>query len=71
VPIIGRLFTGIETLMNARANTPEGDKLDLLVTVVEAYEAKRVAAHVADPFGGGPGLTAASVPLAGMRSSVR
>ena len=57
--------------MNARANTPEGDKLDLLVTVVEAYEAKRVAAHVADPFGGGPGLTAASVPLAGMRSSVR
>mgnify|MGYP003705228391 CR=1 FL=1 len=30
----------IETLMTARANTPEGDRLDLLVTLVEAYEKK-------------------------------
>ena len=28
----------IETLMSAKANTPEGDRLDVLVTLVEAYE---------------------------------
>ncbi len=28
----------IETLMTATAGTPEGDRLDVLVTLVEAYE---------------------------------
>jgi len=28
----------IADLMDARANTPEGDRLDVLVTLVEAYE---------------------------------
>ncbi len=28
----------IESLMEAEANTPEGDRLDILVTLVEAYE---------------------------------
>lgn len=28
----------IEALMSARANTPDGDRLDVLVTLVEAYE---------------------------------
>ena len=28
----------VELLMNARANTPEGDRLDILVTLIEAYE---------------------------------
>ncbi len=28
----------IETLMSAKANTAEGDRLDVLVTLVEAYE---------------------------------
>ena len=28
----------IETLMSARADTPEGERLDALVTLVEAYE---------------------------------
>lgn len=28
----------IETLMTAEANTPEGDRLDVLVTLVQAYE---------------------------------
>ena len=28
----------IESLMDAKANTPEGDRLDVLVTLVEAYE---------------------------------
>ncbi|HZG22428.1 MAG TPA: hypothetical protein VE092_20650 [Herbaspirillum sp.] len=30
----------IDGLMSARRNTPEGDRLDVLVTLVEAYEAK-------------------------------
>jgi HTH-type transcriptional regulator/antitoxin HigA len=29
---------GIESLMMAKANTPEGDRLDVLTTLVEAYE---------------------------------
>jgi HTH-type transcriptional regulator/antitoxin HigA len=28
----------IESLMSAKANTPEGERLDVLVTLVEAYE---------------------------------
>lgn len=28
----------IESLMAAKANTPEGDRLDILATLVEAYE---------------------------------
>jgi HTH-type transcriptional regulator/antitoxin HigA len=30
----------IEMLMDAEIDTPEGDELDILVTLVEAYEAK-------------------------------
>ena len=30
----------IETLMSARAGTPEGERLDVLATLVEAYEKK-------------------------------
>ena len=30
----------IETLMDAQPGTPEGDRLDVLVTLVEAYESK-------------------------------
>jgi HTH-type transcriptional regulator/antitoxin HigA len=33
----------IETLMSARADTPEGERLDVLVTLVEAYEKKPTA----------------------------
>jgi len=33
----------IETLMSARADTPEGERLDVLARLVEAYE-KRPAA---------------------------
>lgn len=28
----------IESLMSAKANTPDGDRLDILTTLVEAYE---------------------------------
>lgn len=30
----------IEGLMSAKANTPEGELLDVLVTLVEAYESR-------------------------------
>ncbi len=40
----------VEALMTARANTPEGDELDILVTLVEAYEAKHYAIDAPDPI---------------------
>lgn len=40
----------IETLMSAKANTPQGDELDILVTLVEAYEAKHYAIAAPDPI---------------------
>lgn len=30
----------VESLMSAKINTPEGDKLDVLVTLIESYEKK-------------------------------
>ena len=39
----------IETLMDARENTPEGDLLDVLVTLVEAYERKHYPVDLPDP----------------------
>ena len=36
----------IEGLMSAKPDTPEGDRLDVLVTLVDAYEAKH---HPIDP----------------------
>src|SRR5437667_7851288 len=35
-----RALREIEGLMNAKRNTPEGDRLDVLVTLVEAWETK-------------------------------
>jgi HTH-type transcriptional regulator/antitoxin HigA len=40
----------IESLMMAEMNTPEGDRLDILATLVEAYEAKHFPMDVADPI---------------------
>jgi len=39
----------IETLMTAKANTPEGERLDVLVTLVEAYEKKQFPMDLPDP----------------------
>ena len=39
----------IETLMMAKLNTPEGERLDVLVTLVEAYERKHYAIDLPDP----------------------
>jgi HTH-type transcriptional regulator/antitoxin HigA len=33
-------FGEVESLMSAELGTPEGDRLDVLATLVEAYEAK-------------------------------
>ncbi len=40
----------IETLMGAKKNSREGDELDVLVTLVEAYEAKSFAIDDPDPI---------------------
>jgi len=39
----------IDELMNAEFGTPAGDELDILVTLVEAYEAKHYPMPVCDP----------------------
>ena len=40
----------IGTLMQARRNTPEGDRLDVLVTLVEAWEHKHYPLDLPDPI---------------------
>ena len=40
----------IECLMDAELDTPEGDRLDILVTLVEAYEAKHYPMAGPDPI---------------------
>ena len=39
----------IESLMTARPNTPQGERLDVLVTLVEAYERKHFSLDLPDP----------------------
>ncbi len=43
-------LTEIERLMGAEPNTPEGDKLDVLTTLVEAYEEKHYPIAPPDPI---------------------
>ena len=40
----------IERLMHAELDTPEGDRLDILVTLVEVYEAKHYPITGPDPI---------------------
>jgi len=40
----------IDSLMNARANTAEGDRLDVLVTLVEVWEQKHWPIDLPDPI---------------------
>ena len=44
-----RVLKEVEGLMNARRNTPEGDRLDVLVTLVEAWERKHYPIDLPDP----------------------
>ena len=39
----------VELLMDARANTPAGDRLDVLVTLIEAYERFHYPMEYPDP----------------------
>ena len=39
----------VEEMMSARHLTPEGDELDVLVTLLEAYEQKRFVIDAPDP----------------------
>jgi HTH-type transcriptional regulator/antitoxin HigA len=41
---------GIESLMGAHRNTPQGERLDVLVTLVEAYELKHFPLELPDPI---------------------
>ena len=45
-----RALKEIEALMNAKRGTPGGDRLDVLVTLVEAWEAKRYPIDLPDPI---------------------
>ena len=45
-----RALAEIEGLMAAAADTPEGDRLDVLVTLVEAYEARHYPMELPDPI---------------------
>ena len=40
----------VEGLMNAKTGTPEGDMLDVLVTLIQAYEAKHFPMMPPDPI---------------------
>lgn len=40
----------VESLMSAKPNTPEGAKLDVLVTLIEAYEHKHFPLDLPDPI---------------------
>ena len=45
----GKVLKEIEGLMSARPRTPEGERLDVLVTLVEAYENKHYRFDLPDP----------------------
>ena len=40
----------VESIMMAEPNTPEGEKLDILVTLIEAYEHKHFPLDLPDPI---------------------
>ena len=44
-----RTLKEIEGLMHARRNTPDGDRLDVLVALVEAWEATHYRTDLPDP----------------------
>ena len=45
-----RTLKEIEGLMTAKRNTPEGDRLDVLVTLVKAWEARHHPLDLPDPI---------------------
>ena len=72
-----RALREIEALMDARRGTPEGDRLDVLATLVEAYELVHEPMPLPDPIAAirfhmeQNGLTAADLtPFIGSRNRV-
>lgn len=72
-----RALREIESLMDARRDTPEGDRLDILATLVEAYELAHEPMPLPDPIEAirfhmeQNGLTAADLaPFIGGRNRV-
>ena len=47
-----RTLKEIEGLMTVRPDTPEGDRLDVLVTLVEVWEARNYPLDLSDPIDG-------------------
>jgi len=45
-----RALKEIERLMHAKRSTPQGDRLDILVALVEAWEAKHYPLDLPDPI---------------------
>jgi len=45
-----KALSRIDALMDAAPNTPEGDELELLVTLVELYEDKKFQIPMPDPI---------------------
>ena len=45
-----RVMKEIDTLMDAKADTPAGDRLDVLVTLAEAWEEKHYPIEAPDPI---------------------
>ena len=45
-----RALAEVEHLWGARSGTPEGDRLDVLATLIEAYETKRYSFDPPDPI---------------------
>ena len=45
-----RTLKEIEGLMTAKRNTPEGDRLDVLVTLIESWEARNHPLDLPDPI---------------------
>ncbi|PIE83571.1 MAG: transcriptional regulator [Candidatus Contendobacter odensis] len=45
-----QVLSDIERLMDAQPDTPEGDRLDVLSTLVEAYEAQHYPIEEPDPI---------------------
>ncbi len=43
-------LAGIEALMNAEPDTPDGDRLDVVATLVEAYETRHFPIAAPDPI---------------------
>lgn len=44
------VLQGIDALMSAELGTPEGDRLDVLATLADAYEAKHFPMALPDPI---------------------